>query len=513
VRDFTPLVPGKVSLYLCGATVQAPPHIGHIRSGVNFDILVRWLAASGYQVTFCRNVTDIEDKILEVAAAEGVPWWAVAQRNERAFGRGYDLLGCLPPDVEPRATGHIPEMIVLLRRLIASGHAYAAGGDLYFDVASYPEYGSLSGQRLEHMRAAEDSETGRSKRDPRDFTLWKGAKPGEPAWETPWGPGRPGWHLECSAMATKYLGPTFDIHGGGLDLLFPHHENELAQSRSVGDGFARYWMHNGILGVAGEKMSKSLGNSMLVDVMVTKVRPVELRYYLGQAHYRSEMEYSPDALTEAAAAYRRIEGFVVRAAEVLGRGAGPAGERAGLAGERAGLAGRGAVLAGDGGPAGAGAGARAAGPGGGGTDAASGEPVVPANVASGEPVVPAAFAAALDDDLGVPQALAAVHDAVRDGNNALAAGDGEAIGARLGEVRSMLGVLGLDPLSETWQGRCAGDDLHPVIDALVGVALGQREAARKRKDYEAADAIRDALKSAGVIVEDRPEGPRYDLKR
>jgi cysteinyl-tRNA synthetase len=479
VRDFSPLVPGKVSLYLCGATVQAPPHIGHIRSGVNFDILVRWLTASGYQVAFCRNVTDIEDKILRVAAAEGVPWWAVAQRNERAFARAYDLLGCLPPDVEPRATGHIPEMIVLMRRLIASGHAYAAGGDLYFDVASYLEYGALSGQRLERMRAAADAETGDAKRDPRDFTLWKGAKPGEPSWETPWGPGRPGWHLECSAMATKYLGQTFDIHGGGLDLVFPHHENELAQSRSVGDGFARYWLHNGLLGVAGEKMSKSLGNSLLVENMVTQVRPVELRYYLGQAHYRSEMEYSPEALNEAAAAYRRIEGFVVRAAEVMaGRGGVPTGS---------GETGHGRAGSGE---AGSGAGAVA-----------------------GGGAVPAAFGAALDDDLGVPQALAVVHDAVRDGNNALAAGDSDAIGARLGEVRAMLGVLGLDPLSEVWQSRGGGEDLHGVIDALVRVALGQREAARARKDYAAADTIRDALKTAGVIVEDTPEGPRYDLKR
>ena len=314
VREFTPVTPGRASLYLCGATVQAPPHIGHIRSGVNFDILTRWLRASGYQVTFCRNVTDIDDKILRTAEREGSEWWAVAERNQRAFTRAYQALGCLPPDVEPRATGHVPEMIALMRRLIDSGHAYAAGGDVYFDVLSYPRYGELSGQRLEHMRAADDTEGG-AKRDPRDFALWKGAKPGEPSWETPWGPGRPGWHLECSAMATKYLGATFDIHGGGLDLVFPHHENELAQSRAAGDGFARYWMHNGLLHLAGAKMSKSLGNSLLVDAMVTQVRPAELRYYLGQAHYRSDVEYSREALDEAAAAYRRIEGFVTRAVQ------------------------------------------------------------------------------------------------------------------------------------------------------------------------------------------------------
>ncbi len=314
VREFTPRIPGQASLYLCGATVQAPPHIGHIRSGVSFDILLRWLKASGYQVTFCRNVTDIDDKILHAAQHAQVPWWSVAERNQRAFSRAYDALGCLPPDVEPRATGHVPEMIVLMRRLIETGHAYPAGGDVYFAVGSYPQYGALSGQRPEHMRPADDVEGGGAKRDPRDFALWKGAKPGEPSWETPWGPGRPGWHLECSAMSTKYLGETFDIHGGGLDLVFPHHENELAQSRAAGDGFARYWVHNGLVRVLGEKMSKSLGNSLLVGNILATVRPAELRYYLGQAHYRSQIDYSPEALGEAAAAYQRIEGFVTRAA-------------------------------------------------------------------------------------------------------------------------------------------------------------------------------------------------------
>jgi cysteinyl-tRNA synthetase len=452
VREFTPIHPGAVSIYLCGATVQAPPHIGHIRSGVNFDIFVRWLKASAYQVTFCRNVTDIDDKILRVAAAEELPWWAVAQRNERAFTRAYDALGCLPPDVEPRATGHVPEMIALMRRLIDRGHAYAAGGDVYFDVSSWPEYGELSGQRLDHMRPADDTGSDNAKRDPRDFTLWKGAKPGEPAWETPWGPGRPGWHLECSAMATKYLGPAFDIHGGGLDLVFPHHENELAQSRAAGDEFAHYWMHNGLLGVAGEKMSKSLGNSLLVDAMLTRVRPVELRYYLGQAHYRSAMEYSPEALAEAVAAYRGIEGFVLRANELAGAPPAPRGW-------------------------------------------------------------PPEFAAALDDDLGVPQALAVAHAAVHEGNNALAAGDTGAAAAALTSVRAMLGVLGLDPLAEPWASRGADDDLREVIDALVKAALAERQAARDHKDYAAADAIRDRLRAAGVLIEDTPEGPRWELKR
>jgi cysteinyl-tRNA synthetase len=384
----------------------------------------------------------------------------VAQRNERAFSRAYDVLGCLPPDVEPRATGHVPQMITLMQRLIDSGHAYAAGGDVYFDVTCFPAYGALSGQRLDHMRPAEDTETADAKRDPRDFTLWKGAKPGEPSWETPWGPGRPGWHLECSAMATAYLGPTFDIHGGGLDLVFPHHENEVAQSHAAGDGFARYWMHNGLVGVAGEKMSKSLGNSLLVDAMVTQVRPVELRYYLGQAHYRSSIEYSPAALEEAVTAYRRIEGFVTRAAELTGS----------------------QHLAGD-------------------------EQDQEAGAA-----IPEAFAAALDDDLGVPQALAVVHDWVRIGNNALASGDNDTASEALRMVRAMLGVLGLDPLARPWAG--GGDDnLRGVVDALVMVALDQRQAARDRKDWSAADAIRDGLHAAGVLIEDTPQGPRWEIKR
>jgi cysteinyl-tRNA synthetase len=459
VREFSPLQPGKVSLYLCGATVQAPPHIGHIKSGINFDILVRWLRASGYDVTYCRNVTDIDDKILRTAEHEGTQWWAVAERNQRAFTRAYDALGCEPPDVEPRATGHVPEMIVLMQRLIDSGHAYAAQGHVYFDVHSLPSYGSLSGQRLEHMRAAEDTDDDGAKRDPRDFALWKAAKPGEPAWPTPWGPGRPGWHLECSAMSTKYLGATFDIHGGGLDLIFPHHENELAQSHAAGDGFARYWVHNGLLRIGGEKMSKSLGNSLLVDAMITQVRPVELRYYLGQAHYRSEVDYSAAAVTEAATAYRRLEGFVIRAVE---------------------------MLAGDG------------------SAADNGAPTSSS--------VPAAFSAAMDDDLAVPQALAIVHESVRDGNAALAAGDAAGTAKLLAEVRAMLAVLGLDPLAAPWGAGDPGGDLRSVVDVLISVALDQRQAARARKDFAAADAIRDQLLSAGVVVEDTPRGPRWELR-
>ncbi|GAB2937370.1 cysteine--tRNA ligase [Nonomuraea fastidiosa] len=451
IREFVPVEAGRASIYLCGATVQAPPHIGHIRSGVNFDVLRRWLMRSGYEVTFCRNVTDIDDKIIRVAAEEGVPWFVVAERNHRAFTWAYETLGCLPPTVEPRATGHVPEMIQLMERLIERGHAYASGGDVYFDVRSYADrYGSLSNQKLENMREAGDTDDDSCKRDPRDFALWKGAKPGEPTWPTPWGPGRPGWHLECSAMATKYLGPTFDIHGGGIDLVFPHHENEIAQSQAAGDGFARYWMHNGLLKIGTEKMSKSLGNSLLIPEMVQKVRPVELRYYLAAPHYRSSIEYSEEALLEAAAAYQRIEGFVTRAAEVI-------------------------------------------------------------HDVDADAPLPQAFVDALNDDLGTPQALAVVHEVVREGNVALSRGDKEAVARLLAETQNMLDVLGLDPRSPQWRG--TGSDLTPVVDALVAVALEQRQAARKRKDYEAADAIRDSLAAAGITVEDTPHGPRWELRR
>jgi cysteinyl-tRNA synthetase len=281
-REFIPLRPRTASIYVCGATVQGVPHIGHVRSALNYDVLRRWLIATGHDVLLVRNVTDIDDKILAKSAEAGRPWWEWAYTHERAFEDAYTVLGCLPPSALPRATGHVPQMVELIARLIDRGHAYAAGGDVYFAVATMDSYGSLSGQRLDDVSQGESAASG--KRDPRDFTLWKGAKPGEPCWPTPWGPGRPGWHLECSAMATTYLGAEFDIHGGGLDLVFPHHENELAQSRAAGDGFARYWLHNGWVTLSGEKMSKSLGNTLSVPATLRRVRAVELRYYLISAH-------------------------------------------------------------------------------------------------------------------------------------------------------------------------------------------------------------------------------------
>ena len=456
VRAFEPLEDGKVGIYLCGATVQAAPHIGHIRSGLVFDVLQRWLTYRGYDVTFVRNVTDIDDKILAKSAEAGMPWWAWATRYERSFTDAYDVLGCQRPTHEPRATGHVTEMVTLMDALIAAGHAYVAGdesGDVYFDVRSWPRYGELSGQRLDDMEAATDADP-RGKRDPRDFALWKGSKPDEPAtasWPTPWGPGRPGWHLECSAMAGKYLGDAFDIHGGGIDLRFPHHENELAQSAAAGGEFARYWVHNAWVTTAGEKMSKSLGNSLLVSEIVRRVRPIELRYYLVAPHYRSNIEYSESALAEAGTAFRRIEGFLERAIETTGL-------------------------------------------------------VEPS-------VVCVEFVEAMDDDLGVPAAVAAIHDVVREGNGLLGSGDSAALRGAVGSVRAMLGVLGLDPFAEPWASRAGGegDSLRSVVDGLVGLLLDERARARTARDFAAADAIRDRLAALGVAVEDTPAGPRWTV--
>jgi cysteinyl-tRNA synthetase len=460
-REFVPIVPGKVGIYLCGATVQAPPHVGHIRSSVAFDVLRRWLIARGYDVTFIRNVTDIDDKIIHNAGHDDVPYWVVAMRNERNFTRAYDVLGCIPPTYEPRATGHIPEMIEMMQRLIDAGYGYAMNGDVYFDVRKFAGYGTLSGQKIDDMLASPDSEA-QIKRDPRDFAMWKGAKPDEPYWDTPWGPGRPGWHIECSAMANKYLGAQFDIHGGGLDLVFPHHENEIAQSKAAGDQFANFWLHNAWVTTAGEKMSKSLGNSLLVDEIVQRVRPVELRYYLVGAHYRSMLEYSDESVKEAGQGYRRIEGFLQRAFEALG------------------------------------------------SDNSLLDVTASSN-GTGPSMRPADFDAAMDDDLSAPAAMAVLHEAVRVGNAALTAGDTAAVRNAFVSVLAMVDVLGVNPWA--WASASTDTDTsRSTIDALVRVALDQRQEARARKDFAAADAIRDGLDAIGIKIEDTANGVRWNLE-
>jgi cysteinyl-tRNA synthetase len=447
VRDFVPLRPGRASIYLCGATVQGLPHIGHVRSGVAFDVLRRWLLARGFDVAFIRNVTDIDDKILNKAADAGRPWWEWAATHERAFSAAYDALGVLPPSAEPRATGHITQIVELIQRLIDNGHAYTGAGDVYFDVLSFPEYGRLSGHRIDDVHQGEG--VGAGKRDQRDFTLWKGAKPGEPSWPAPWGRGRPGWHSECVAMAHEYLGAQFDIHAGGMDLVFPHHENEIAQARAAGDPFARYWLHNGWVTMGGEKMSKSLGNVLLIPAVLQRVRPAELRYYLGSAHYRSMLEFSETALQDAVKAYTGIEEFLHRVRNRVGA-------------------------------------------------------VVPG-------ICTPRFAAALDDDLSVPIALAEVHAARAEGNRALESGDHETALARASEIRAMMGILGCDPLDEHWDSREETSAALAAVDVLVYAELERREQARERRDWAQADEIRDRLKKAGIEVTDTADGPQWSL--
>lgn len=459
VRDFVPLEEGKAGIYVCGLTVQSEPHVGHVRSAVNFDVLRRWLMASGYAVHFIRNVTDIDDKILAKAAEQGRPWYNLAYAMHAELTTALASINVLPPTYEPGATGTVPEMLELISILIERGHAYPAedgSGDVYFDVRSWPQYGELTRQGLDDMEPATDADP-RGKRDPRDFALWKGHKASEPesaAWPSPWGPGRPGWHIECSAMASKYLGPAFDIHGGGVDLRFPHHENEQAQSRAAGLPFASYWLHNAWITTAGEKMSKSLGNSLLVPEVLKRVRGIELRFYMVSAHYRSHVEFSFDALDEAAQGFRRIENFLERAQ--------PEVEEALQRHETGDL--------------------------------------------------PDAFVAAMDDDLGTPAAVAVIHDLVREGNSALAAEDSNVAGIAA-QVRAMLSVLGLDPADPAWATAGGADDekLRGAVDVLITALLEDRAAARAAKDWARADAIRDRIKAAGIEIEDTPSGPKWSI--
>ena len=395
VSEFKPLVQGQASIYVCGATVQAAPHIGHIRSGVNFDILRRWLVKNGYAVSFIRNVTDIDDKILQKAQQESMPWWALAMKYERAFADAYSALNVLPPTYEPRATGHITQMIELMQILIEKGAAYAPGnGDVYLEVRKLSSYLTLSNQKIDDLQPAADADE-TYKKDPRDFALWKAAKKGEPSWPTPWGDGRPGWHLECSAMAHAYLGEAFDIHGGGLDLIFPHHENEIAQSEAAGYHFAARWMHNAWVTASGEKMSKSLGNSLLVTELVKQVRPIELRWYLGSAHYRSMLEFSHEALSESAKGFQRIENFLQRAQELVG---------------------------------------------------------------DLEPALHGDFVDAMNDDLAVPAALAVVAELVRAGNTALSEKKSKEVKEAASYVRGALEVLGCDPFDPAFSSAGSGSE-------------------------------------------------------
>ena len=462
IRDFEPVVPGEARIYYCGATVQGEPHVGHIRSALVFDQLARWMRYRGFKVTTVRNVTDIDDKILakSVESAQSTyagehpneQWWALAYRYEKVFARAYATLGIDPPTYEPRATGHIPEMFELIQRLIDRGHAYPAlddSGDVYFDVRSWEHYGALTRQSVDDMQDSADADP-RGKRDPRDFALWKGYKEGEPltaAWDSPWGRGRPGWHLECSAMAGKYLGKRFDIHGGGLDLRFPHHENELAQSTAAGDDFANFWMHNGMVTYEGEKMSKSIGNTISPVQMLQQARPLVVRYYLGSAHYRSVLDYRPTSLEEARVAIERVEAFLAATSELMAPN--PQERR-----------------------------------------------------------VPQDFADALDDDMNIPRALAVLHEQTRAGNAALAAGADASEYANA--VWAMANVLGLTSLMNL-DGSGASGAEHQALDALIHTILEQRASARAEKDWATADRMRDVLAAAGITVKDGAQSSTWSL--
>jgi len=509
VSHFVPLKSGEVGIYVCGATVQSSPHIGHIRAAVAFDIVRRWFLKLGYKVTFVRNVTDIDDKILVKAAAAGQRWWARAYYYEREFTEAYNTLGVLPPTVEPRATGHMSDMIDLIQRILDNGHSYVVTdangkptGNVYFDVASWPHYGELTHQKqtseVDEAAAVADrmgpsvdatgadkynpvdpADASPDKHDPRDFALWKAPKDTDPEdarWSTPFGVGRPGWHVECSAMSHRYLDDGFDIHGGGLDLRFPHHENEMAQTRAAGYPSAARWMHSAWVTAKGEKMSKSLGTGLSVPSVLAEHSAWVVRYALGSVQYRSMLEWSDQALVEAQAAYDRVSNFIERAGVALG-----------------------------------------------------GQPSREEVTTVSADDLPADFVAAMNDDVNVSGATAAIFTAIRSGNTLLSQladrADSETAKAEVREallaVRAMLDTLGLDPLAEPWvsSGAAGGaadgtaeSPEHAALEALIAEQLNARAEARKAKDFAKADQIRDALTEAGIAIEDGPQGSTWSLK-
>ena len=482
LTDLVPVVNGQVGIYVCGPTVQSAPHIGHLRSALAYDLWRRWLEYRGFAVTLVRNVTYIDDKILAGVENSTEPWWALAYRVEVEFTAAYARLGIRPPTYEPRATASVQNMQEMITALIERGHAYPApdaSGDVYFDTASWPNYGELTRQKPADMEAAPDADP-RGKRDARDFALWKGSKPSEPAsasWPSPWGPGRPGWHIECSAMAQRYLGDRFDIHGGGLDLRFPHHENELAQSGAAGLAFANHWVHNGLITVGGAKMSKSLGNSVFAAEFIDRSGALAARYYLGSAHYRSVMDYSDGALGEAVSALGRIGTFLRRAERLLGAETVAPSEDPAQTSPQTG------ALAHDQAP----------------------------NQTGAFAPVPTSFAAAMDDDLAIPQALAVLHERTTAGNAALDADDRALALSCRAEVVAMVDVLGINPLAPEWQD-AGSAPATAALDTLVRSLIEHRELARADRDFASADRIRDQLAAARIQLEDTPTGSHWRLE-
>ena len=461
LKDFVPLEKGKVGIYLCGPTVQSMPHLGHLRSALVYDQLVRWFENTGHDVTLIRNVTDIDDKVLDNAAAQERSWWGLAFECEQAFADAYRKINIASPTYEPRATGNIIEMIDLIQALIAKGHAYQVenSADVFFSASSWKHYGELTNQTKDDLIADAEADS-RGKKDPRDFALWKSHKDSEPldaSWDSPFGRGRPGWHIECSAMSVKYLGTQFDIHGGGLDLRFPHHENELAQSRAAGHEFANYWLHNGLVNVAGAKMSKSAGNSILVSDVLTDSNALALRYYLGSAHYRSVLDYNEGVIQEAEAAIERIASFLQRAGRKLAESKFFEGV----------------------------------------TWAASS--------------LPKKFIEAMNDDLNMPTALAVLHESVRSGNTALDSESFEEAAEAYFAVLGIVNVLNINPLDAIWQTRGSASEALSSLDVLVRSMIEQRKTARENKDFETSDRIRDQLKTAGISLEDEAGSTNWSL--
>jgi len=447
--------PGKVAMYVCGPTVQSEPHLGHGRFAVVFDVIRRYLSWRGYEVTYVRNITDVEDKIIAAANEAGETMRERAERMAGLFEQVFSELGVSNPDIEPKATEHIPEMIELIARLIERGLAYEAdNGDVYFSVRMLDGYGKLSGRRPDELRAGARVEISEDKKDPLDFALWKAAKPGEPAWDSPWGPGRPGWHIECSAMAARYLGAAFDIHGGGADLIIPHHENEIAQSEgATGETFARYWLHNGMVNLGGAKMSKSTGHLIDLTEAIERFGGTAVRLFYLRAHYRSPLEFSGELMSDAVVSLDRISRLLERAPDLT---------------------------------------------------------------AAPDSGVIERFAGHMDADFGTPEALGVLFDAVRDANRALDAGeDAASVVSAVHEIVDVLGLRASDSGIEGLEGSLnrlvvelgiPGDgDAEELLDRLVA----HRENARGDKDWSTADLVRQRLGEMGILVEDTADGARW----
>jgi cysteinyl-tRNA synthetase len=470
-EEFQPLDPGKVGMYVCGVTVYDLCHVGHARSSIVFDVLVRYLRARGFQVTYVRNFTDIDDKIIDRARALGKETAALAQENIDAFYQDMERLGVLKADHEPRATDFIPAMIAMTRRLMEKGYAYAEGSDVFYSVESYRGYGGLSGRKLDEMKAGSRIAVDEKKRHPMDFVLWKGAKPGEPQWPSPWGPGRPGWHIECSVMSSHYLGETFDIHGGGMDLLFPHHENERAQSVAAnGGGFARYWVHNGFVTVESEKMSKSLGNFLTIRDALASYHPEVLRLFLLSKHYRSPLDFSKDAILELQSALVRVYRTIRRIQEFLGE-----------------------------------------------AEAAKPEKSAGGDLSKvGQNTFLAQFTEIMDDDLNTAGAVGLLFERIKEMNRRMDAEGGtpgregmERLRTDREEFLSAARVLGLleeDP--EEFIRKLSVSDAG-LSEGEIELLIQERTLARKEKRWADADTVRSKLKEAGIVLEDGPKGTTW----